>query len=112
MDCPCCGQVIPDDGNRASVSLETNTVTFRGLATRLEPLQAEILSVIAEQAPRYITVDALMRRVFGILEQDGSIKGLHVAVSRMRKKIEPMGLRLINARSRGAACGGYSLMVK
>lgn len=76
------------------------------------PIITEILSVLADRAPRPISIEALARQVYGVLEQDHSLPSLRVSISHARKKIEPIGLVIKNYRAHKAESGGYSLITK
>lgn len=115
MNCPCCGQPMAG-GLSVRVSVEANTVSVGKKAVRLSPLETEILAVLDEGRPLPVTKDRLIRRVFGVLESEGASISVQVAISRMRKKIEPLGLQIINQKPHNeggrTAEGSYSLVAK
>lgn len=113
MNCPCCGQMMV--GRDVRVWLESNTVSVGSRAVRLSPRQAEILSVLAEGRPLPVKKDHLMRRVYGVVESEGAYGALLASISQMRKKIAPLGLRIINQKPHNeggqAVEGAYSLVI-
>lgn len=88
--CPCCGAEVRAD--KPIVDLNTNTVTFNGRSAKLQPQEAEILSVIAARHPATVSRDYLIRRIWGALEPDNARNNISVRVTFMRKKLAPLGL--------------------
>lgn len=105
MNCPCCGQPLAN--RELSVSLDTNMVRVGNQFAKLTPLCAEILFVILGERPRSTTKEQLLRQVFASRETETSATSLQVAISRMRKKIRPLGIGIENTKPRNE--GGRSL---
>lgn len=106
MNCPCCGQPLAN--RELSVSLDTNMVRVGNQCVKLTPMCAEILFVILGERPRSTTKEQLLRQVFGSQPKtEASAISLQVAISRMRKKIRPLGIGIENTKPRNE--GGRSL---
>lgn len=110
MNCPCCGQPVLSSCP-ALVSLDKNTVAVGNKSLRLRPQEAEILYAIAEAWPGALSKDRLMQKLYGLGERDGSLQSTFVAISRLRKNVEPLGLGIPHTSSRSDT-GGYSLVTK
>lgn len=108
MNCPCCGQPIPVSDD-VIVSLDTNSITVRGMSLRLTPRQAEILRVLADKMPAPVRRQTVTARVWCLNERELTEKNLDVHVSNLRHKIAPLGLA-IHTHRHGEATGGFALV--
>jgi len=100
-DCPICGQPISDQ-TELIVSLESNTIFYRGQTMQLDPLCAEIMFALNNAPAQYMTYDALYRAVYGNRVGGGPVpKVLPVKVSLLRKVLEGSGLGIQTVWGRG-----------
>jgi DNA-binding winged helix-turn-helix (wHTH) protein len=83
--CPVCGGEI--DGDRVIVSLDTNTLTFRGRTVHIPQLKAEIMIVIAAARPHAISSSEIIRRVWGASGGDENLLATHMW--RLRQMLPP-----------------------
>lgn len=108
MNCPCCGQPIPVSDD-VIVSLDTNSITVRGVNMRLAPKQAEILQVLASCMPKPVRRGFITARVWGLCERERTAKNLDVHISGLRLKLAPLGLSIRTHTDNGAT-GGFALV--
>lgn len=110
MKCPCCGQPIPVSDD-VIVSLNTNSITVRGVSLRLAPRQAEILHVLAMCMPKPVRRGAITAHVWGMTERELTAKNLDVHISNLRPKLKTIGL-MIRTYTHGWASetGGFALV--
>jgi len=107
MKCPCCDRPLDPQGDLV-VSLETNTVTFRGIAKRLQPRRIEVLKVLADSMPRAVTAEALISKVFGLDEPDNARNAIAVHISLLRKDLLPLGLTILTYQKRSYILSTWS----
>lgn len=93
MKCPCCGQPIPVSDD-VIVSLDTNSITVRGVSLRLRPREAEILRVLVNCMPTPVRRTVIIASVWALTEREPTAKGVDVHVSNLRRKIKPLGLAI------------------
>ncbi len=75
------------------VDLNTNTVSWAGKATKLPPLQVDLMSILVADFPRISTRDRLIERTWG--GNPPNDKTLDVHICKLRKALRPMGWRLV-----------------
>lgn len=93
--CPACHREL-DPAGGIVVSLDTNTVAFRGSVVRLAPRQAEVLFVIWQAMPSAARKEAIIAKVWSIDEPEGDTENnLHVHISKLRRRILPIGLKIL-----------------
>jgi DNA-binding response OmpR family regulator len=99
MKCPACGQEM-HGADEIVVSLDDDTIMFRGTTVRVPGRKAEILSALVDAMPRTATRDYLVQRVWGITEQEATEKNLDVHICKIRRSL-PAGLRIKTVVGRG-----------
>lgn len=111
MKCPCCGQPIPASDD-VIVSLDTNSITVRGVSLRLTSRQTEILHVLAKRMPAPVRRGVIVAQVWGLSESETASKSLDVHFFNLRRKLEPLGLAIHTHIHGGReATGGFALRV-
>lgn len=100
--CPCCGSDISQT-DRPLVSLETNRIMAGGEILHLPPMETEILAVLAEAMPRPVDYGRLIARLWGGNPIDYPRDSINVRISKLRRKIEPLGLAIKTHWGRGYA---------
>ena len=110
MMCPCCGQPIPVSDD-VIVSLNTNSITVRGVSLHLQPREAEIMHVLAGRMPASVRRDVITARVWCLGERELTAKNLDVHICKLRRKLEPLGLAIRTyAHGVGRETGGFALV--
>jgi DNA-binding response OmpR family regulator len=90
--CPTCGSEIHPDS--ILVSLNTNTVTTVVGAVRLQPMQAEIASVLAKNSPQYTHMDDIINAVYGRSREPPSEESIRTRIKDMRRKLSGIGVKI------------------
>ena len=99
MKCPCCGSEFrPND---AAVDLNTNTFVCATGNVKLTAQQAELAYTLIEAAPRIITYDMLMARLWGCSPPNAPYDVIKVQIKNLRRKIENHGYAIQATRERG-----------
>lgn len=98
-ECPCCGARL--NSRRAKVDLDTNTLLIRGLGARLQPTEAELLSVLLRRAPGLVSHDGIITSVWGAAETRNASNMVKTYVCSLNKKLRPLGARIENIFDRG-----------
>jgi DNA-binding response OmpR family regulator len=98
--CPCCGQPIPENSGLI-VSLEMNTVMVRGNVAHLGSREAEIVFVLAQAMPVPVSRQSILKKVWAVTEREPSINNIDVYISNIRRKILPLGLKIMSHHGKG-----------
>lgn len=98
--CPTCGQVVTSR-HPVLVSLETNTLAYRGRAVRMSPTMAEIAWVLAQRMPNPVARTHIIERVWGLGEPADALNNVYQHVYDLRRRITPLGLGIKSVRSIG-----------
>lgn len=104
--CPICGQsaVKPD----VTVSLKTNTAYRKGKRAKLYPQHAEILHILLTEAPGFVRHERLREAYYGGTDgPEWEISNIRAQITRLRKRIAPLGLEIGLVKGKG-----YFLHVK
>jgi DNA-binding response OmpR family regulator len=96
--CPLCGQSVRWQ-SEFDVSLDANVAVVNGRPIRLQPREAEVLSVIAEAAPRVVSRDLLSLRCDPDREFEERL--FDVYVCRLRKKLRRTDFTIEGVKGRG-----------
>lgn len=100
-DCPCCGQTLPDDGIR--FNSESGILISGGSFLVLPRREMQVLEILFERRGRIVTRGSLFAEVYrGEDEPDGEAV-IESHVSKLRKKVLPLGLRIKSERFKGYA---------
>ena len=102
--CPCCGQRMPQQ-QTLIVDLNVNRAMYNGLAVYMRPQAAEILSILKEHYPRFVTIESLIILIWQDKEPDFAHKSLQVQVCLLRKQLKLLGWGI-----RTIYGGGYQLV--
>lgn len=84
--CPTCGQHLPQ-GATPVVDLDGNKVVMASGQRLLTPLEAEVLTVLAEAMPRFVTNDDIRRRVWGANVDRERHKPVYDSIVRLRRNL-------------------------
>lgn len=78
-----------------TLDLLHHEATLHGETLKLTPIEFSLLKVLAEHAGRIITQSQIIRQIWPTQASDAS-EGLRVHISHLRRKLGPIGPRLIN----------------
>ena len=93
--CPTCGHIIGPQ--EFMVSLETNSAAMGGTVVKLSPQEAEILSILANCAPRTARHREILLGVYGStwsLRTINEAATLKVFICELRKKIAQLDVSI------------------
>lgn len=99
--CPCCGQGVAAAG--VLVSLERNSLSYRGQTIHMPPNEAEIAFILAERAPLPVSRAIIVERVWGMAEREPTAKNIDVHIHHLRDRLRGIGLGVVTYRERGYA---------
>lgn len=97
--CPCCHQEVATQRD-VLVSLDDNTLTFRGTIVRLTGRLADVAYALAERMPMAVSRDMLIQRAWGSEASEAVDINLSVTVSQLRRRL-PDGLTISCVYGRG-----------
>ena len=99
--CPCCKQPVAN--NDLLVSLDTNYASRNGKVVHLEPQSAVLLSVLHDKAPGVVTMEQIIRAMYGREEPRSEAPGtvMKVRISHMRRLLAPLGVKIVSEYGRG-----------
>lgn len=98
-DCPCCGQALPDDGFR--FNSESGILISGGSFVLLPRREMQILEILFERRGRVVTRGVLFQEVYRADDEPDGEAVIESHVSKLRKKILPLGLRIKSERFKG-----------
>lgn len=75
------------------------TLEYSGVRTQLSAVQASLLEVLVDRIGAVVGREEICSHVWP--GSDSSANNLDVAIGRLRRQIEPLGLRIKTVRSRG-----------
>lgn len=91
--CPCCRQSVPD--NEFLVSVDAGEVSRAGKCVHLLPQEAKLLHELHAAHPGAAKHDDLVWALYGYSHEPADpSKVLSVTMSRLRRKIEPLGAKI------------------
>lgn len=97
--CPTCGQDVA--GDKVLVTLDSNTLTYKGHSVKLTRGEADAALVLARAMPRPVGYDSMITQIYGANDTPNTVqKCLQVWVCHLRKKLEPLGLAIETVLSR------------
>jgi len=97
--CPVCGSQIPDDA--FIVDLLENVAIRNGEIARLSPLETSILYVLWQSRPSLVSYDSVISGAWGINTPDGVRSCLNAMLSRIRRKVAPLGVDVRTVAGQG-----------
>lgn len=98
--CPLCGG--PVEAERLLVDLSTNQIFVGGEWIKVQPKQAEILTVLAAAAGTMVRYTDLVRKVWGAqFDINDPAKSLSVHVHRLRQVLDGSHWTIITSNERG-----------
>lgn len=92
--CPTCGQALAQE--RLIIDLNANCVAMGGVRVHLAPREAEILSVLQAHYPKFVRDEYLEACVVGIDEDSKSRSWASIYIFKLRKKLQPFGVKINN----------------
>jgi DNA-binding response OmpR family regulator len=97
--CSTCGQYLPEA--RLLIDLNSNSVSYGAHSVRLRPRDAEVLKVLQEASPRFISRDFIEERIVGQLAETRCPEWVRVRVSMLRKRLKGLPIRIQNRHGVG-----------
>lgn len=98
--CPCCHQTVRD--NEFLVSFETNQASRFGKDVALLPQEIFILKELNTAYPAAARHEALIYALYGYSRgPDDPKRVIHVVMSRLRKKLRPLHVKIHMATTQG-----------
>ena len=92
--CPTCGGQLPTIS--ISVDLNLNVLIADGRVIKLQPQQAEILSILCDRTLHVVRLERLITRVFGINEPGDALRVIRVQISCLRKILSDTSYEIEN----------------
>jgi DNA-binding response OmpR family regulator len=102
MKCPCCGGEVPQT-DRPLVSLDTNTISAAGKTAVLSGREAEVAHLLARAMPFTLDTERLISGIYGGVPADDAYNCIKNFVRLLRRKVEPLGLTIVNTYGKGHA---------
>jgi len=100
MNCPCCGQPIPE--HRLLMDLNTNILVYGDREIEIRPPQvAEVMHVLVEKWPMTVSNNDLSYALWGMHEPERVLDNIQVHISRARKLIAGTGMKIETIGGRG-----------
>jgi DNA-binding response OmpR family regulator len=97
--CSTCGQDLPK--TRLLIDLNSNHISLGGRTVRLRPRDAEVLKVLQEASPRFVTPRHIEDRVLGLEADERCAEWVRVRISMLRKKLRGFPLAIQNRHGIG-----------
>lgn len=97
--CPTCGQALPDDAIR--IDFSAGIVVGNGRFVALPRREMDVLAVLWERRGRMVTKDQIFRAVYADNDGVEFADVVESHMSKMRKKVKPLGLVIRSERFRG-----------
>ena len=82
-----------------TVSLDGNFAMIQGEIVRLPPVQAEVLSVLADAHPATVSIDAMLAAVYGALPPTSGVLRVHIHC--LRRVLAGKGVGIVTVWGRG-----------
>lgn len=108
MKCPICSGTgeLPD----IELNLSHNRLSYNGRSVKLRGREAEVLHVIINEGPA--STDRLIKRVFSGQDLYDPVGNISVNMHRLRGKIKPLGLFIVNIGLRGFSAKASYVLTK
>lgn len=104
--CPTCGSTLPSD--RIVVDLNVNVVAYGDDKVKLQPRQAELLSILLKNYPKPMARERLKALLFGHnLDEETGYAYVSVQIHHLRKRLKDLPMRIKNHTH-----VGYALEIK
>ena len=97
--CPTCGQALPEDF--FVFHEDAGLVVARGLFVHLPRREADILSYLLRRRGRFIPKASLFADLYRMDDEPENEAVVESHISKMRKKLRPLGLVIESERFRG-----------
>lgn len=97
--CPTCGQAVATAA--LLVDLDANRVSYGGRVAKLVPSETEVLFTLARAAPGMVSNDQLRAAIWGGAAAERESNVIKVHISRLRKKLAPLGIHIETHRGYG-----------
>lgn len=99
MLCPCCGQDLPEDG--ALRIDDAGFVVFGGRVAKLTQAETEVFGMLRAARGAGVSRQSLLAALYPIEADEADIKIIDVFISKLRKKLKPLGLEISTIWGRG-----------
>lgn len=90
---------LKPSGHSVPVLNGHGTLAFGGEKTQLSAIQTDLMRLLVDLFGAVVNRDALARAAWP--DTDPNDNNLDVAIGRLRRQLEPVGLRILTVRSRG-----------
>jgi DNA-binding response OmpR family regulator len=97
--CSTCGQDLPK--TLMLIDLNSNHITLGGRTVKLRPRDAEVLKVLHDASPRFVTPRHIEDRVLGLEAEERCCEWVRVRISMLRKKLRGFPLVIQNRHGIG-----------
>lgn len=92
--CPCCG--APITATKPFVDPNTNKLVYGHNSIHLGKIQARLMDILCRRAPGVVDRDSLIMHAWQDDEPEEAHQILQVTLSQIRKKLDMIGLNLVN----------------
>lgn len=99
MDCPCCGQAIPE--NTSFRFDDAGFVVVDGRFARLSEQEAEILGQLHSAQGRTVSRETLHNGLYQVHADETEMKIVDVLICKIRRKLKPLDLNIQTVWGRG-----------
>ena len=99
--CSTCGQRLPK--SRLLIDLNGNCITMDQRVVHLRPRDAEVLQVLYDASPRFISSRFIEERVLGLEAEERCEEWVRVRIAMLRKRLAGLPLRIRNRHGIGYA---------
>jgi DNA-binding response OmpR family regulator len=106
--CSTCGQELPE--KRLLIDLNSNQIILGGQTVKLRPRDAEVLKVLHDAAPRFVTPRHIEDRVLGLEAEERCAEWVRVRISMLRKKLIGLPLTISNRHGIGYCLLEHSVL--
>ena len=99
--CSTCGQHLPK--SRLLIDLNSNCITMDRRVVQLRPRDAEVLQVLYDASPRFISSHFIQERVLGLEADERCEAWMRVRIAMLRERLAGLPLVIRNRHGIGYA---------
>ena len=101
-ECPCCGARMSSDFKmNVGFDYTKNRLFGDGLVAHLYPMEADAINLLMSSWPNLLSNEDMIKGLYGQRDVPNPVDTTRVMLSKLRKKIRPLGLEIKNVRDRG-----------
>lgn len=97
--CPCCGQ--PVQISALLISVDDQQLAYGGKTILLTPNETKFLTVLKKKMPKHASHSTVFFALWGSRPPQTANASLSMMLSALRRKLEPLGLRVLTLYGRG-----------